>query len=380
MNVSTQRYHGFAISLHWLIAMLVIGMLIVGKYMISLDESEPMRFLLTQWHKSFGIAAMLLIFIRVLWRLTHRPPRLPGHLKPWEIKVAGLAHILLYLLMIMIPVSGWIMVSTSPLELPTMIFNSIRWPHLAPLDTLPGKADISTLFREVHGVAASLLILLLIAHIGAALRHQFMLHDDVMSRMSLKLPDGKWAAGVIPITGTIVLIIAGLIGYGYSNVKSVPLSAGNSRVQFVFIVQNQTAEGLFPESTVEFLLDTNNPTASTLKATVTTATISTGNSQVDATLLGGDWFDVKNYPQASFASTELVAVGEGSYSATGTLQIKGISRELAFPLKLIHEENKSMATGSFTLDRLDFDLGKSSQPDEETVGYQVVVEFEFEVQ
>jgi polyisoprenoid-binding protein YceI len=201
-----------------------------------------------------------------------------------------------------------------------------------------------------------------------------------MSRMSLKSPDGNWAAGIIPLTSTIVLIIAGLIAYGYSNVKSVPLIAGNSRVQFVFTVQNQTAEGLFPESMVELLLDTNNPTASTLNARVTTATVATGNSQVDATLLGSDWFDVKNHPQASFVSTEMVPAGENSYSATGTLQIKGFSRKLTFPLKLIHEENKSMATGSFTLDRLDFDLGKSSQPDEETVGYQVVVEFEFEVQ
>jgi cytochrome b561 len=380
MNNSTQRYHGFAISLHWLIAILIIGMLVVGKYMVSLDKSEPLRFLLTQWHKSFGIVALVLIFIRVLWRLTHRPPRLPGHLKPWEIQVAGLAHILLYLLIILIPISGWIMVSASPLDLPTLVFNSIHWPHLAPLDTLPGKADISSLFLEVHTVAGSLLILLLVAHVGAALRHQFVLHDDVMNRMSLKMPDGKWATGIIPLTSTIILVVVGLIVYGYSGGNSVPLSAGKSSVQFAFTVQNQTAEGLFPESTVELLLDTENPTANTLDATVTTATITTGNSQIDSTLLGSDWFDVKNHPQASFASRELVPVGEGSYAATGTLRIKGISRELTFPLNLAHEENKSMATGSFTIDRLDFDLGKNSQPDEETVGYQIVVEFEFEIQ
>jgi len=380
MNDSTQRYHGFAIGLHWLIAILIIGMLIVGNYMVSLDESEPQRFLLTQWHKSFGIVALVLIIIRVLWRLTHRPPRLPGHLKPWEIQAAGLAHILLYLLIILIPASGWIMVSSSPLGLPTVIFNSIHWPHIAPLDALPGKAELSSLFREVHAVAGTLLILLLVAHIGAALRHQLVLHDDVMKRMSPKTPDGKWAAGIIPLASAILLIVFGLIAYGYSGVKSVPLSAGNSRVQFAFTLQNQEVKGLFPESTVELLLDTENSAANTLAATVTTATATTGDSQIDSTLLGSEWFDVKNHPQASFASSELVSVGEDSFSVTGTMQIKGISRELTFPLNLAHEENKSMASGSFTIDRLDFDLGKNSQPDEETVGYQVVVEFEFEIQ
>ena len=380
MNDSRQRYHGIAISLHWLIAILVIGLLIVGNYMVSLDESEPLRFVLTQWHKSFGIVALLLIIIRVLWRLTHRPPQLPEHLKPWEIKAAGLAHILLYLLIILIPVSGWIMVSSSPLGLPTVIFNSIHWPHLAPLDTLPGKAELSSLFREVHAVAGSLLILLLIAHIGAALRHQFVLHDDVLNRMSPKMPDGKWVAGIISLTSTIVIIVVGLIAYGYSGVKSVPLSAGKSRVHFTFTVQNQSLEGMFPESTVELLLDTDNPAASTLSAKVTTATAITGDSQIDSTLLSSDWFDGENHPQASFASTALLPVGEGSFSVTGNMQIKGISRELTFPLNLADEENKKMASGSFTIDRLDFDLGKTSQPDDETVGYQVVVEFEFEVQ
>ena len=380
MNDSKQRYHGFAIGLHWLIATLIIGMLVVGNYMVSLDESEPLRFLLTQWHKSFGIVALVLIFIRVLWRLTHRPPPLPGHLKPWEIQVAGLAHILLYLLIILIPVSGWIMVSTSPLDLPTVVFNSIHWPHLSPFDTLPGKAELSSLFRDVHAVAGSLLILLLAAHIGAALRHKLVLHDDVMDRMSPKTPDGKWATGIIPLTSAIVLIVVVFIAYGYSGIKPLPLSAGNSRVHFVFTVQNQSVEGLFPESTVNLLLDMENPAANTLDATVSTVTVTAGDTQIDSTLIGSDWFDVANHPQARFASRKLVPVNEGSFSVTGTLQIRGVSRELTFPLKLAHGENKSIASGNFTIDRLDFDLGKNSQPDDETVGYQVVVRFEFELQ
>ena len=380
MNDSLQRYHGFAVGLHWIIAILILGMLGVGKYMVSLEESEPLRFLLTQWHKTFGVTALVLIVFRMLWRLTHRPPMLPGDLKPWELRVAEITHILLYLLIILIPVSGWIMVSASPLDLPTVLFNWIHWPHLAPFDSLPNKADISGLFAEIHALAGSVMILLLVAHIGAALRHQFVLRDGVMNRMSPKTSDGIWTPGIVPLVGSILFIIVGLIVYGYSGGNSVPVGAGKSRVQFTFTLQNVATQGLFPESTVELLLDSDNPAANTLNATINTATVTAGDSQIDLALLGSDWFDVENHPQASFKSKQLVSVSENSFSASGTLQIKAIARDLTFPVQLTFEENKRVARGSFKVNRLDFELGNDSQPDEDTAGFQVVVEFEFEVQ
>ena len=126
MKEIAPRYHGYAIALHWAIAFLIIGMLGVGIFMTGLDESEPMRFALTQWHKSFGVIALILILGRLTWRLTHAPPRLPDHLALWEIRAAEVAHLLLYLLILLIPLSGWIMVSASPLDLPTLIFDGIR--------------------------------------------------------------------------------------------------------------------------------------------------------------------------------------------------------------------------------------------------------------
>ena len=195
MHDTTQRYHGISIGFHWLVAFLIIGMLVVGNYMVSLEEADPLRFWLTQWHKSFGIVTMILIVCRVIWRFTYRPPSLPGHMNTWEVRAAGTTHVLLYLLITLIPVSGWIMVSASPLELPTVIFNSIHWPHLPPFDSLPNKSDISSLFNEVHAVAGWVLIALLIAHIGAALRHQFVLRDAIAKRMSPKMPNGKCGRG-----------------------------------------------------------------------------------------------------------------------------------------------------------------------------------------
>ena len=153
MNASPSRYHGVAIALHWIIAVLILALLALGNYFVRLDEADPLRYLLTQWHKSFGVVVLLLVVLRVLWRLTHRPPPLPDHLKPWEKRAADLAHLLLYLLILAIPLSGWIMVSASPLELPTLLFNGLEWPHLPPFESLPNKAAVSDWFAEVHEIA-----------------------------------------------------------------------------------------------------------------------------------------------------------------------------------------------------------------------------------
>lgn len=374
------RYHGYAIALHWVIAFLIIGMLGVGIFMTGLEESEPLRFALTQWHKSFGVVALFLIVGRLAWRLNHTPPRLPDHLAAWEIRAAGIAHLLLYLLILMIPLSGWIMVSASPLDLPTLIFDGIHWPHLPPFDRLPSKAEISALFAEIHAYAAYALILVLVAHIGAALRHRFVLRDDVMSRMSPTTSDGRWAVGVLPLIGTIVVIIALLIAYGLGLSGPPPLAAGASRVDFEFTVDNQASRGSFVASKVELVLDPDNPAANRLVATVDTSSVATGTSQIDSTLKASDWFDVDNHPQAIFESSSLLPEGENRYAVSGVLTIKGIGQELRFSLTLEQAENGRRAVGGFTIARLDFGLGAESQPDDETVGLTVPVEFEFEVQ
>ena len=378
--MSSQRYHGVAIGLHWLIAVIIIGMLAVGKFMTSLDESDSLRFELTQWHKSFGVVVLMLILLRVVWRITHRPPPLPGHLKSWEVLAAGLTHVFLYALMLMIPVSGWIMVSASPLELPTVIFDSIHWPHLPPFDSITNKEQVTEIFADIHDIAATLLILLLLAHIGAALRHRFQLRDGVMERMSPKAKHGAWVSGFRGITISVVLVTVALIVYGYSSSHSVPLGAGKSQVSFNFEVQGNVSEGQFTESSVDLLLNADHPAGSKLQATVNTATVTTGNSQIDSTLRGSDWFDIENHPQASFESTSLVTSGENSYSVSGILQIKGVSRELAFPLTLSNEQYKRFASGQFTVNRLDFNLGTNSQPTDGTVAYSVEVRFKFEIQ
>jgi len=181
------RYSTVAIILHWLIAALIIGQLISGILMVEfLPRASSLTFEIYQVHKSFGITILLLSLMRVLWRLFHRPPPLPVTMKLWEKAAAKFTHILFYALMIGLPLVGWAMVSVSPLDIQTVLFKTIPWPHL-PFWTHITDRDIleglESFFKQVHEIMGFTMIALLVIHIGAAFKHQFIDRDSVLSHM-----------------------------------------------------------------------------------------------------------------------------------------------------------------------------------------------------
>ena len=154
MTHPVARYNNTAIVFHWLTAILIIGMLGVGKYMTSLDENNTLRFSLTQWHKSFGLIILVLSIARVGWRLGHRTPALPVAMRAWERVVAHLSHLLFYLLILFMPITGWLMVSASPLNISTFFFNVIKVPHLPWLSTAPNRETLADNFQLAHEYAS----------------------------------------------------------------------------------------------------------------------------------------------------------------------------------------------------------------------------------
>ena len=178
-----KRYTSVAISLHWLIAFFLIGLLAMGKYMTHLEEADPLRFILTQWHKSFGITVLFLAVVRVLWRVTHKPPVLPVNTPRFESVASHATHVLMYLLMVVIPLSGWVFVSVSPLNLETLLFGAIPWPHISFLSSLPEKESLSVQAGQLHMWLANTLLLLVLLHTCAALFHQIVQRDRLLLRM-----------------------------------------------------------------------------------------------------------------------------------------------------------------------------------------------------
>ncbi len=176
-------YGTVAITLHWIIAALIIGMLGVGLYMVRQPLFEPSTFTLYQLHKSVGFVVLALVALRILWKITSITPELPTEIPLWEKLAAHLGHFSLYVLMFLMPLSGWLLVSSSPLGLPSVFFNLFEIPHLPIPEFLGQKAQVSTFVTAVHGWAAYVLIAVILVHIGAALKHYFLSKDKVLQRM-----------------------------------------------------------------------------------------------------------------------------------------------------------------------------------------------------
>ncbi len=177
-EISATRYGAIAMTLHWLIAVAIVGLLIVGKYMHDLPESNPDKLALYQLHKSFGLIVLLLTVFRIVWRLMHPVPRLPGAMPAWERRAAHASHFLFYALMLGLPLSGWLRVSTDRDGIPTLWFGLFEVPHFPLL-----SKTLTNLLHDTHVVMGNALILLLIIHVGAALKHHFWDRDNVFKRM-----------------------------------------------------------------------------------------------------------------------------------------------------------------------------------------------------
>ena len=185
MPAVQERYSNVAITLHWLIALGIIVNIALGLYFADLPRSDPNKFFLTQTHKSIGLTILVLSLIRVAWRLMNPVPPLPASMSPTMRFAAHATHFLLYFLIIAIPLSGWLLVSSSPLGLPTMYFGWFAWPELPYFSDLPRAAKKIWVgkFDAVHIYLAWSAIVLVPIHILGALYHQFVRRDEVMGRM-----------------------------------------------------------------------------------------------------------------------------------------------------------------------------------------------------
>ena len=197
MNHSTTSYTKTAKVLHWLIAIGIFGMFALGWFMSELPKEAPKQIAydlfnlgIYTWnlteeisprtfyfnlHKSIGVTIFALILIRILWRISHRPPALLASYKAWESKLASGAHHLLYLLMVALPVSGVIMATYSKY--------GIKWfgiPFIKGLDNNPMRE----LFKDVHEIIGLIILLVIIVHILGALKHKFIDKDETLKRMS----------------------------------------------------------------------------------------------------------------------------------------------------------------------------------------------------
>jgi len=366
-----KRYNSIAIGLHWLIAFFLLGLLVVGKYMTSLTDSDPLRYTLTQWHKSFGITVLILAVFRLLWRITHKPPALPDGSTFVERFGSHAVHVLLYLLMVVIPLSGWVMVSASPLNLKTELFGVIPWPHIGWVESIANKELIAEQSHQAHEWMANILIVLAVLHIVAAFFHQLIKKDRLISRMIVA--DDHVANGDLKLGLLGGVLLAGACTLFLANYKNESLVAGvaassvgdeqqmAATVGFVAMQMGEPVNGRFQIASVDLTLDPTVLSAATLNAQVDTGSVKTGDSQVDLTVVTEEWFASTMHPHATFESTGFVAADSGKYIVSGNMTIRGITQVIEFTMSPIDPSSTAAYHGALIINRSDYKIGDGGQ-------------------
>lgn len=163
-------FHPLARLLHWLMAVLIVAMLLIGVSMVGdLSLRHPV---MVELHKATGLALLALVLLRIVLRLTLPHPPLPSDIPPLQRLAAGASHLLLYALMLAMPLLGWAMLSAGGYPRP------LQLPAIAPHDL-----QLYAILRSAHGWAGYLLFATIVLHLGAALVHALVRRDGVLRSM-----------------------------------------------------------------------------------------------------------------------------------------------------------------------------------------------------
>lgn len=386
------RYSLTAIILHWAIAALLAFQISVGW---ALEGLGAHGFSLYQLHKSVGITILLLTLVRIgvrYWK--PRPPKLEGG---WQGALASGVHVGLYAFMLGAPLTGWALVSTAKVKVPTLLFGILPLPHL------PLPASTHGLAENGHGLIAWLGIALFLLHVAGALRHHLLIHDGLIWRM---IP-GRSTALLVGLPALILLgFVAGrmiLPAPRPAQAAAAPIAveepeaqpapavnaaeatppdnaaiADNSaatqpeepvgppptwtvqpggRIGFAVGNDGETISGSFGKWTASIVMDPDHPDSADIRVSIDMASASVGDAYKDGMLPGDEFFGVSAHPTATFTAKGAEATGPNSYRAHGTLTIKGVTKPQSIRFTLSGAGKTRKVSGGATIARAPFGVG-----------------------
>ncbi|MEQ1780080.1 MAG: cytochrome b/b6 domain-containing protein [Hyphomonadaceae bacterium] len=385
------RYTAVAIGLHWAIALLIIGLIAVGWIMDDFIPGGPgsPKTAIIQLHKSFGITVLLLTIVRIAWRLMNPPPPEPA-MPVLQKYLASSVHILLYVLMLVMPLTGWIMASAEIGQHETRFFGTFEM-YVPGIPGLPEatREPLAETFEGIHHTLPWVIIALLGLHVAGAIKHQFIDKDGLMARIAPGVfgrtagpPDS--GHGAIWAFGAALVVFTGVVLASMATATPAPgpivtaeeqqapaskspawtVDAAKSTLAFKFGYMGKDYEGKFPEWTAKIQVDTDapanpdTPVDGYVRVAIPLGKVSTGQSYFDENVVQGDWFDVTKTPEAVFeVKGGVYKMSDTAYEATGVLTIKGLDHPVRLPFTLNVAGTTATMHAEVTLNRLDLKIG-----------------------
>ncbi len=401
MEISnTEEEYGLIARLfHWSIAVLIIGLLPVGLGMGAMENS-PLKFEIYALHKSFGLLVFFLGIGRIVWRFVSPPPEhLESH-EHWETVLASAAHFWLYVCIICMPLSGWLMSSAGEFPIP---FFGVQMPALMGKDE-----NLAGFFGQAHEILAYTLLFVLALHAAGALKHHVIDKDETLQRMAYSKA-GLGFVGLIVIvlglsytlSGSVILreIFVPQVQQEQTAQKaensSAPTSAPFvpappadldnlqphawaiipevSKLTFEAKMYNTPFTGELRSFAGDIVFDPEDLSTAKADITVQLQYVSTGDEGRDESIVGAEWFDIAQYPTARFVSKSFEKAEENNYVAIGELTLRGITMPLVIPFTLNIENNTAQMKAEVVINRTTYGLGGEQYKDESTVAHDVRV-------
>ncbi len=352
-------YNSIAIILHWVMALLIFLLLLSGfSIYFDLVGEDALLFKLYQWHKSLGVTALFLIVLRLAWRITHQPPQIESFSKQ-ELHKAKLGHWLLYLIILVLPLSGWLLVSSSITGVPTIVFDTFVFPHLpvSPSETT------NTIAAYAHLGLACLLLILIVGHVYFVAHHSRQGHP-IFRRIRPQSLIQKLAIG---------LFACGLITLGINNFSAkqaaLETDLNQSSLQFSGVHAGQDFIGNFSDWHLDTNLLNTKVRTPRFNLSINTTSVSTGNPFYDETLSETDWLDISEHSEISFTANKATELNDSTYQLSGELNIKG----LLYPHEVTVFKKGNTLSSEFTLSRLSLGIGTLADPDAEWVDDEIKI-------
>lgn len=384
---TAQRYGGVTKTFHWVTALLILSLLPLGLFANDLPYDTSEELARKAWffslHKTLGVTVFFVALGRTIWAFTQPKPGLLNADHKVESFAAETVHWLLYVALIIVPLSGWIGHAAAA------GFAPIWWPFGQGLLLVPKSTGVETLFGALHEVSGKVLFGAVLLHIAGALKHHMIDRDATLRRM---LP-GDAAMGPLPvqqhtraplfsamIVWALAIALGGLLatrGIEAEGTAAVELTEVTSDWQVqegviaITVVQfGSEVSGSFADWTAAITFDETIPTGKVGDVIATTNVTSLTLGSVTQQALGADFFDADTHPTAVFMADIHHAVD--GFEAVGTLTIKENSVPLALPFGLAVTGDQAEMRADLTLDRRDFGIGDNMN-DEGGLAFEVKV-------
>lgn len=360
-------YHAFSRVLHWLVAGMVVLQFVLARMAEAAGEdgSRFREFVLLANHKSVGITVLALVILRLGWRLYQAPPP-PVAMPDWQRAAAAISHWGFYVLLIAMPLSGWLMSSASNI--------SVSWFNLFALPDFvqPDEASAER-FAGVHETLAKVLFAFALVHVAAAIKHAVIDKDGALRRIVSPV---SLALFFVAIIAGIVMLVPDARGQEKSP-AAWSIDYGRSYIRFTAEQAGADFDGEWTLWEADLRFDPATPKGASFDVVITVAGVDTKDKDRDETLMDAAFFDGENFPVVRYRAHEFAESADG-FVAHGSLEIKGKATPVEFRFAVDSDKDEISLDGNATLDRLVLEVGLGDWSDTAWLGQFVDVNVHIE--